>query len=404
MNDYLIDSLQRQLQEDPNSRVFLRLAEEFRKLERYSEALEVLTVGLGNHAGYLPARVSLGRVFLGLGRIHESEIEFKKVLQQVPDNIHALRSLSEIAIGRKDFDSAREFLDKLVLFDQSDEVLALVAQTEQVAELPADPEPEPAPDPAPIVVSSEPPSMTESGMLEVAELSSGDVSYGGDDEQLMVGGAHRDLEPVEEFEADEQLDLSIDEPSIVDMPVQFVPDRLSAEELVVDHKVTETESEWGTEWEDIAAGIEVEGPKGAFDEIEDFDDSADDVFDMDSDDVPVSDEPQVDEFKETSESWTEAGFAPEDSWAPLPAETEPDDDAENSEVSLTLAELYEKQGHVEEAMTILLKLKQDKPNDERIESSIRRLHNLMDLESLSQRKIRFLNAWLTELKEQHHVS
>lgn len=91
-----IDELRRRVQVDPASIAFAALAEEFRKLGRYEEAIATCTAGLQRHPAYLSAHVTLGRALLEVGRFDEAQEELEHVLRVAPENLAAIRGLAEI--------------------------------------------------------------------------------------------------------------------------------------------------------------------------------------------------------------------------------------------------------------------------------------------------------------------
>ena len=60
-SDYNLTYLRERWERDRSSRIFLQLAEEYRRRGLHAEALEVLQTGLAAHPGYLAAQVALGR-------------------------------------------------------------------------------------------------------------------------------------------------------------------------------------------------------------------------------------------------------------------------------------------------------------------------------------------------------
>lgn len=117
MNDALIESLEAKLKMDPASRVFLRLAEEYRKGEVFDRAIEVCDHGLSHHPDHVPAMVCRGRCFWSQGRKGETLASFRQVLDLAPDNIHALRALAEIAVLDGNDSEALAYYENLVLLD-----------------------------------------------------------------------------------------------------------------------------------------------------------------------------------------------------------------------------------------------------------------------------------------------
>lgn len=91
-----IERLKEKLAKDPNSKLFVPLAEEYKKAGMLDEAIEVLVKGLENQPGYLSARVSLGKIFIERGMLHEAQAEFEKVIAAIPDNLYAHKKLAEI--------------------------------------------------------------------------------------------------------------------------------------------------------------------------------------------------------------------------------------------------------------------------------------------------------------------
>ena len=91
-----IEELRRRVQLDPASIAFAALAEEYRKLGRFAEAIETCTAGLQRHPAYLSAHVTLGRALFEVGRYDEAQEELEHVLRVAPENLAAIRGLAEI--------------------------------------------------------------------------------------------------------------------------------------------------------------------------------------------------------------------------------------------------------------------------------------------------------------------
>src|SRR4051794_28650635 len=88
---------------DPKNRIFYPLAEELRKVSQFTEAEQVLHTGLANHPTYLSAWVSLGRVSRDLGKNEEAVDALTRALQLDPGNVVAARILADayLALGEK---------------------------------------------------------------------------------------------------------------------------------------------------------------------------------------------------------------------------------------------------------------------------------------------------------------
>src|SRR6185436_14553021 len=91
-----LDELKEKFQKDPGSRIFLQLAEEYRKLSRFEDAILVCSAGLQKHPTYTTARVTLARCYLGAKKTEEAKREFEKVIAAVPDNLLANRCLGDL--------------------------------------------------------------------------------------------------------------------------------------------------------------------------------------------------------------------------------------------------------------------------------------------------------------------
>jgi tetratricopeptide (TPR) repeat protein len=94
--------LKRRLELEPASRLFVALAEEYRKTGRLAEALSTLQRGLLAHPHYLSAHVALGRAYLEAGQITEAIATFSKVLSSDPGNLVSAKSLADIFLSRGD--------------------------------------------------------------------------------------------------------------------------------------------------------------------------------------------------------------------------------------------------------------------------------------------------------------
>jgi pentatricopeptide repeat protein len=98
-----IEELQFRIKTDPKSRLFFPLAEELRKNGKLPEAEQVLRTGLGVHSAYLSAWVSLGRVLREQHKNAEAVEALTKALQVDPGNVVAARLLADayLDLGEK---------------------------------------------------------------------------------------------------------------------------------------------------------------------------------------------------------------------------------------------------------------------------------------------------------------
>jgi tetratricopeptide (TPR) repeat protein len=91
-----IEELRRRVQADPASIAFAALAEEFRRVGRYEDAVETCRTGLQRHPAYLSARVTLGRALIEIGDYEAARDELETVLRSAPENLAAIRGLAQI--------------------------------------------------------------------------------------------------------------------------------------------------------------------------------------------------------------------------------------------------------------------------------------------------------------------
>jgi tetratricopeptide (TPR) repeat protein len=91
-----LEELQRRVQRDPASISFAALAEEYRRLGMFTEAIETCRAGLQRHPSYISARVTLGRSLVEVGEYDEASAELEQVLRSAPENLAAIRALADI--------------------------------------------------------------------------------------------------------------------------------------------------------------------------------------------------------------------------------------------------------------------------------------------------------------------
>ncbi|GBE37219.1 tetratricopeptide repeat protein [bacterium BMS3Bbin07] len=116
-----IGKLKARLEKDPSSKLFVPLAEEYRKAGMYDEAIEVLLNELEKQPAYTTARVSLGKIYLERGQTEKARGEFEKVIAAVPDNLFAQKKLAEIYNSLGDSEKALVCLQQVLEINPRDE-------------------------------------------------------------------------------------------------------------------------------------------------------------------------------------------------------------------------------------------------------------------------------------------
>jgi tetratricopeptide (TPR) repeat protein len=110
MPETRIEDLRRRVEADPTSIAFAALAEEYRRLGRYQDAVDVCRRGLERHPAYLSARVTLGRALIELDQLEAGARELEQVLASAPENLAAIRALAEVHRRRGELPESIELL------------------------------------------------------------------------------------------------------------------------------------------------------------------------------------------------------------------------------------------------------------------------------------------------------
>ncbi len=97
-----IEELRARLKADSKSRHFYPLAEELRKIRQLEEAEQILRDGIQNHPTYLSAWISLGRVLRDRLRDHEAVEVLKRALSLDGGNVVAAKLLAQAYLGAGD--------------------------------------------------------------------------------------------------------------------------------------------------------------------------------------------------------------------------------------------------------------------------------------------------------------
>src|SRR4051794_6834674 len=145
-----IEELQFRIKTDPKSRLFFPLAEELRKNGKPAEAEQVLRTGLSVHSTYLSAWVSLGRVLREQHKNAEAVEALTKALQVDPGNVVAARLLADayLDLGEK-VEAIKKYKLVHALMPSDEELQARIDQLDRdlapAPPAPVAPEPEPEP-------------------------------------------------------------------------------------------------------------------------------------------------------------------------------------------------------------------------------------------------------------------
>ena len=118
----LIDDLEKQFAENPR-RVFARLANEYRKAGDAERAIEICRHHVPQQPGYISGHIVLGQALFDTAQFDEARSAFETALGLDPENLIALRQLGDIARETGDLEGARSWYRRLLEVDpQNDEV------------------------------------------------------------------------------------------------------------------------------------------------------------------------------------------------------------------------------------------------------------------------------------------
>jgi tetratricopeptide (TPR) repeat protein len=126
-----IVKLTERVSKDPKSKLFVPLAEEYKKTGDLEMAVYVLIEGLKNNPGYVTARSILGRLLFEQGDLAGSQKELEEVVKVIPDNLLAQRKLGDICILQNNpVEAVRHYKSVLSLNPRDNEVASIISDIE----------------------------------------------------------------------------------------------------------------------------------------------------------------------------------------------------------------------------------------------------------------------------------
>ncbi len=120
--------LSSQLAKDPESKVFMPLAEEYGKVGMWQEAAGVLEAGLERYPGFITAMVALGRAYDQIGQATKAKAILEESVKLSPENLRAHRTLIKIYTSQGLNESALQSCAVILAVNPRDEE-ALSAQS-----------------------------------------------------------------------------------------------------------------------------------------------------------------------------------------------------------------------------------------------------------------------------------
>ena len=112
-----IEKLEKRWAENPKGRNFAPLADAYRKAGELDRAIELCTAGLERHPDYVSAHIVFGRCLMDQKNDPGASDVFRKVLALDPENVLALKILADIAERGHRYDEAVDWLTRLLSAD-----------------------------------------------------------------------------------------------------------------------------------------------------------------------------------------------------------------------------------------------------------------------------------------------
>jgi hypothetical protein len=125
-----IARLEEEYAKNPEGRLFVHLAEAYRRAGELERARDVLTEGLERHSDYLSARIVLAQVETELGETESARRVWREVVDLDPENELALWALAELEYNSGNSADSLEFYRRLAALGvddaELDEMIALL--------------------------------------------------------------------------------------------------------------------------------------------------------------------------------------------------------------------------------------------------------------------------------------
>jgi tetratricopeptide (TPR) repeat protein len=126
-----IAKLTGRISKDPKSKLFVPLAEEYKKAGDMEMAIHVLLEGLKRNPEYVIARSSLGKLLIAKGDLAGAQKEFEDVVKISPDNLMAQKKLGDLLIlQNRPHDALPHYKIALSLNPDDGELASLISDVE----------------------------------------------------------------------------------------------------------------------------------------------------------------------------------------------------------------------------------------------------------------------------------
>src|ERR1043166_5109664 len=159
-----IEELRKKFDENPR-RYFAPLANEYRKVGDFDQAIFICQEYLPQQPGHMSGHIVYGQALFEAKRFAEAKTVFETALTLDPENLIALRHLGDISREMGDMAGAKSWYDRVLQADpRNEEIGAIMATMNAGAAAPAAPAPE-------TPKAAEPPHVAGSPSAPTMELS-----------------------------------------------------------------------------------------------------------------------------------------------------------------------------------------------------------------------------------------
>ena len=368
-----IAKLTGRISKDPKSKLFVPLAEEYKKTGDIEMAIYVLLEGLKSNPDYVTARSSLGKLLLAKGDLEGAQKEFEEVVKTNPDNLLAQKKLGDLFILRnRPLDAIPHYKIALSLNPGDAELASLILDVEEGRDVRSKfqmskakttddqavkqepPASAAAPEPAPGPVPPQPANVEPRITLEASPVSEA-VST----EPLTKMAPAPELSMTETEEPEEVLvveplepENSAQEPQAASNDLPGEHERPAVPLGVADESFDFDFQEGDQHPDEPVASQDIRSETGLI-EVED------------GETIPTAIAEET-----ASEEIIEAGFG-EEVLEPAPGPLSEDSSGKSDDFTTdTLAELYISQGFFEKAIEIYERMLVDKPNSQGLQDKL----------------------------------
>ncbi|MBF0338804.1 MAG: tetratricopeptide repeat protein [Nitrospirae bacterium] len=121
MSPKKLEKLKEQVFQKADSKLYIPLAEEYKKINMTEDAVKVLKYCISKHPNYMSARVALGKIYMEEGYVANAIEEFEKVVVAIPDNLLAHKKLAQLYMSTGNTTGALASLEKILILNPNDE-------------------------------------------------------------------------------------------------------------------------------------------------------------------------------------------------------------------------------------------------------------------------------------------